>query len=395
MKTPLRMLTSLLFVCLAAASCSTGVPEPSPSVPSVSPVDPDATPETRDLLRRLHAQEGKGILFGHQHDLSMGFTFDTGDGKASDTLAAVGDHPAVFGWDSLVLDGDEAPGDPDATPEANVEVLTRMFKQADALGGVNTLTMHLPNPVTGGDFYDTSGDVVAAVLPGGARHSDLTARVDRVADAVAGARRPDGTLIPVILRPWHERNGDWFWWGAGHATDQQYVELFRFTVDYLRHERGLHNLLYAYSPNSPLNADPGTYLAGYPGDDHVDILGYDSYDETEGGQEWLRSVTADLAAVVGLADERGKVPAWTEFGPYEGTEPDSHWFTSVLGALKADQNASRIAWMLTWANYGHGDREHAYVPYPAHGDHPEHPLLADFRVFHDDPSTVFAKEWKR
>jgi len=97
----------------------------------------------------------------------------------------------------------------------------------------------------------------------------------------------------------------------------------------------------------------------------------------------------------GLADERGRVPAWTEFGPYEGTEPDSHWFTSVLGALKADQNASRIAWMLTWANYGHGDREHAYVPYPAHGDHPEHPLLADFRVFHDDPSTVFAKEWKR
>ena len=199
----------------------------------------------------------------------------------------------------------------------------------------------------------------------------------------------------MILRPWHERNGDWFWWGAGHATDQQYVELFRFTVDYLRDERGLHNLLYAYSPNSPLNADPGIYLAGYPGDDHVDILGYDSYDETGGGQEWLRSVTADLAMVVGLADERGKVPAWTEFGPYEGTEPDPHWFTSVLGALKADQNASRIAWMLTWANYGHGDREHAYVPYPAHGDHPEHPLLADFRVFHDDPSTVFAKEWKR
>ena len=81
MKTPLRLLTSLLFVCLAAASCSTGVPEPSPSVPSVSPVDPDATPETRDLLRRLHAQEGKGILFGHQHDLSMGFTFDTGNGN--------------------------------------------------------------------------------------------------------------------------------------------------------------------------------------------------------------------------------------------------------------------------------------------------------------------------
>ena len=143
---------------------------------------------------------------------------------------------------------------------------------------------------------------------------------------------------------------------------------------------------YAYSPNSPLNADPGTYLNGYPGDDYVDIFGYDSYDETGNGQEWLRSVTADLATVVKLADAHGKVPAWTEFGPYEGTEPDPHWFTSVLGALKADQNASRIAWMLTWANYGHGDREHAYVPYPAHGDHPEHPLLADFRVFTTTPT---------
>ena len=99
--------------------------------------------------------------------------------------------------------------------------------------------------------------------------------------------------------------------------------------------------------------------------------------------------------VVRLADEHGKVPAGTEFGLREGSASGPRWFTSVLESLKRDENARRLAWMLTWANYGHGDREHAYVPYPAHGDHPEHPLLADFRVFHDDPSTVFAKEWKR
>ena len=401
MKLSVRLVTLLLSACAAAASCAVNVPGPSSSAYPGSPVDADATPGTRNLLQRLHAQKGRGALFGHQHDLSLGFTFDEGDGNASDTLAVVGDHPAVFGWDSLIIDGDEAPGDPGASPGKNVEALTRVFEQADALGGINTLTMHLPNPVTGGDFHDSSGDAVAAALPGGAKHSELINHLNRVADAIAGARRPDGTPIPVILRPWHEQNGDWFWWGKEHATTKQYVELFRFTVDHLRGTRGLHNLLYAYSPNSLPDADaraypdPETYLSGYPGDDYVDVLGYDSYDTTGGGSAWFESVTSDLATVARLADERNKVAAWTEFGAHEGTNPKPQWFTSVLESVKSDEHASRITWMLTWANYGHGDREHAYVPYPRHENHPEHPLLADFRAFHDDPWTLFAEDWEQ
>ena len=95
-------------------------------------------------------------------------------------------------------------------------------------------------------------------------------------------------------------------------------------------------------------------------------------------------------AVAGLTNARRKVPAWTEYGP-----PNPHWFTSSPGTLKADQNASRIAWMLPWRNYGHGHHEHAYFHHPAHGDHPEHPLLADFRVFRNDLSSVFTKKRKR
>ena len=404
MKISVNLLTLFTVVCLTALGCPAGTPESeavtraNPDDAPAVPVDPAATPATRDLLQKLHDQKDGGALFGHQHDLSMGFTFDEGDGESSDTLAAVGDYPAVFGWDSLIIDGDEAPGSEDVSPEENVTALSRMFEQADALGGINTLTMHLPNLVTGGDFYDTSGNVVAAVLPDGAKHSELLSRLDRVADAIKGAKRQDGTPIPVILRPWHEQNGSWFWWGAGHATPDQYVELFQFTVKYLRDTRGLHNVLYAYSPNSPLNADPGTYLVGYPGDDYVDVLGYDSYDSAKNSDEWIRSVTDDLAMVARLADERGKVAAWTEFGPYERSNPGPHWFTSVLDPVKGDEDASRIVWMLTWANYGHGDtgkeKEHAYVPYPAHGNYPEHHLLADFRAFHDDPWTIFAADWK-
>ena len=385
------LLSLLIAVGLPVAGCSSPVPKVSPSAAA----DPAATTEAQRLLTRLHAQEGKGILFGHQHDLSLGFTFEQGDGSASDTAAAVGDYPAVFGWDSLIAEGDERPGEAGAPRETNVEALASIIRQADALGGVNTLTMHMPNPVTGGNFRDTSGDAVASVLPGGARNADLTAHLDRLADTITAAKRADGTLIPVIMRPWHEHNGDWFWWGAGHATPEQYAELFRFTVEYLRDNRGLHNLLYAYSPNSPLDGDPTRYLNGYPGDDYVDVFGYDSYDNTGGSGEWINSTIADLSMVVRLADEHGKVPAWTEFGLREGSASGPRWFTSVLESLKRDENARRLAWMLTWANYGHGDREHAYVPYPAHGNYPAHPLLSDFRAFHDDPWTIFAKEWKR
>lgn len=201
METPLCLPMSLPFVCLAMASCSTGIPEPSPSIPSVSSVDPDVTPETRNPLPRLHTQEGKGALFGYQHSLSMDLASDTGDDNTSDTLTTVGNHPAVSGRDGLVPDGDEAPSGPDATPEMDAEVPTHMLKRADALGGINMLTMHLPNPVIDEDFYDISRDAVTAVLPDGTRHSDLTARLDQIADAVVGARRPDNTLIPVILHP--------------------------------------------------------------------------------------------------------------------------------------------------------------------------------------------------
>lgn len=55
------------------------------------------------------------------------------------------------------------------------------------------------------------------------------------------------------------------------------------TVDYLRDSCGLHNVLYAYSPDrsridmsSESTCEAG-YLYAYPGDDYVDVLGFDDY----------------------------------------------------------------------------------------------------------------------
>ncbi|MFE0677352.1 glycosyl hydrolase [Streptomyces sp. NPDC058867] len=377
-------------VALASAAALPGTAAAAPSsVPAGRPtpvqlVDDRATPATRSLFAFLKRQQGRGILFGHQHDLTHGFTFTTPDGKASDTRAAVGDYPALFGWDTLILEGKENPGAEDASVKKNIAALTWSLQKGDARGGINTLSAHLPNFVTGGTFYDTSGRVVRQILPGGSKHADFNAFLDRIAAAVKGARRPDGTPIPVVFRPFHENNGGWFWWGAGHTTSAEYIEVFRYTVEYLRDTRQVHNLLYSYSPNSAFGGDPTGYLRTYPGDEFVDVLGYDSYDSSAGSESYLDGLVTDLAMVVEQANERGKAVAFTEFGE-SGTEGrNPQWFTQLLAAIEADPLARQVTSMLTWANFGGSTR--AYVPYTGHT------MLPDFVDFHADPYSVFAKD---
>ncbi|WP_217131221.1 glycosyl hydrolase [Streptomyces sp. AC558_RSS880] len=382
---------SFVLLGATAAVAGAGTPMASAATPAAAPagapmsvriVDDKATSATRALFAYLMRQQGNGILFGHQHALSYGFTFTTQDGKSSDTQAAVGDHPALFGWDTLILDGDERPGGEDAPEAENIAALSRCIRQADALGGINTLSAHMPNFVTGDNFYDTSGRVVSQILPGGTKHAQYNAFLDRIAKAVKGARRPDGTLIPVIFRPFHENNGGWFWWGAGHTTSAEYIEIFRYTVEYLRDTKGVRNLLYSYSPNSSFGGDPAGYLKTYPGDGYVDVLGYDAYDNSAGSDAWLQGLAQDLAMVVRLAEGKGKVPAYTEFGESgeEGRNPQ--WFTKLLGAIKDDPVARRVTYMQTWANFGGDTRQ--YVPVPGHALH------ADFVQYAQDPYTVFA-----
>jgi mannan endo-1,4-beta-mannosidase len=82
--------------------------------------------------------------------------------------------------------------------------------------------------------------------------------LDRVADFFASCRGEHGELIPLIFRPFHEHTGSWFWWGAAHASDEEFIALWRFTVDYLRKERGFSHLLFAFSPGA------GPVTAGRP-----------------------------------------------------------------------------------------------------------------------------------
>ena len=119
----------------------------------------------------------------------------------------------------------------------------------------------------------------------------------------------EGKPIPFIFRPYHEHSGNFFWWGRTRCYDEEYAELWRYTVKYLR-EKGLHNILYAYNTDKVYSVSE--FLAGYPGDEYIDMLSIDWYGE---GEEFNKNVDKALKFTTDLAAERKKLHALSECGP--------------------------------------------------------------------------------
>ena len=291
------------------------------------PVDPHLNIPTRALFRSLHQASGTFAMFGHQNETSNVI----GTNTDSDVHAVTGTYPALWGSDLSGVERDETTNiDGFSMSDVRAELL-----RAYSMGAVTTMSWHSANPITfGGYGHNTAPGSVAAVLPGGARHGQFLEWLDRVAaflDSVVD--EASGESVPIIFRPFHEHTGDWFWWCTGSpaqptdTTPEQFIALWRMTVDYLRDVRGLHNVLYAYSPDrsridmsSESTCEAG-YLYAYPGDDYVDVLGFDDYwdiapadVEAEQPHERHDDLITMLTVVGRLARERGKIAAATEVG---------------------------------------------------------------------------------
>ena len=138
-----------------------------------------------------------------------------------------------------------------------------------------TLSWHARNPLTGGDAWDVKDTtVVKSILPGGKNHQKFITGLDKVADFINSLVIAEGVKVPVIFRPWHEHTGSWFWWGKDLCSVDDYKQLWRMTYDRFI-EKGVDNVLYAYSPGGGCSSEE--YMERYPGDDFVDLLGFDYY----------------------------------------------------------------------------------------------------------------------
>lgn len=363
---------SMLFLILAAVqSCksTTALMRKDASL-----TDTQATPETEYLFNRIKAIAEQGYAFGHQDATAYGMGWKN-EGKAyrSDVNDVVGDYPAVYGFDIGHLElGNEQNLD-----TVNFKQMKYLIRKAHKAGGIVTLSWHADNPISGGSSWDTTA-VVKHIIKGGSVHTPYRAWLLRVADFLNDLKDKKGNTIPVVFRPYHEMNGSWFWWGEGNSTPEEYKTLWRETVDILSKEFGVHNLIYAYSPNG-LN-DPEDYLRYYPGDDYVDMLGIDIYQHGT-TEDFTKQLETDIALLKKIAGEKDMPYALTEVGL--NMIPVSDWWTQILDKQLANTG---IAWALFWRNAW---PDHYYAPFTRQGS------SEDFVRFKNLPHILFLEEVRK
>lgn len=337
-------------------------------VPRLLLSDKLASPEAAILYNRLDSLSKRGVMIGHQDDLAYGIGW-RGDIFRSDINDVCGDFPAVFGWDlghigdSLNIDG---------VPFSQMKQWAIAVNEK---GGINTYSWHPRNFVTGGNSWDTQINF-SEILPNGNQHKVLKQKLDLIADFFNSVKDSNGKQIPVIFRPFHEMNGGWFWWGTNSCTHEEYKQLFQFTVNYLRDKKGLHQIIYVFSPDVYESAEE--YLEFYPGDAYVDILGVDDYKGIHSRETSYQTIS-HLAIISRLAQQKNKLYTYSETGVEQ--IPDSAWFTRVLLPVLSEHSLQpKPCWVLFWRN---GRPDHYFAPYPGH------PSVNDFQKFKADSLTFF------
>ncbi len=338
-----KLVIGLLAIGLVVVGCKCAEPE-------------EELTAAEELIERLATIQEVGIMYGHQDDPFYGITWQW-ERDRSDTKELVGDYPAVMGFD---LGGMELGNDKnlDGVP---FEWIREEIQNQHRRGGIVTLSWHPRNPLLGTSAwieadtvaYNKTGEgpdpktTVKSVLPGGEKYELFQTWLERISDYMLTLTDDEGELIPIIFRPYHENNGSWFWWGQNLCSDEEWHALWDMTQDYID-ERLPDNLVWSYSPNLWGGQTEEGWLARYPGDDRIDLIGEDAYQwGTE--EDFIRQLTEDLELITKIAAEHGKLIAMTECG-YQNS-PDATWWTRVF---KPVVEKYPICYILPWRNW-HAD----------------------------------------
>lgn len=324
----MRLIRKVLLVLFLCNSANTIISQNKLS-------DKKATKETQEVYQLLQNISENKILFGHHNTNQEGVGWKDKHAKnnKSDVILATGTFPSIFSFDFL----------------RGFEENSSAVKMAHEQGGIITISWHMQNIATGGNYKETTGNVMDRILPGGDLHKKFKKQLNKVASFAKYLKDNNGKKIPIIFRPFHENTGDWFWWGKKHCSPEVYKKVWQFTVDYLKKKKKTHNLIYAYSPSRPTDLKDETYETRYPGNDYVDIIGFDRY----GKNDFSKKLIEDCRLVVQFAKKNKKVAAITEFGVRGGIENTAlnNWYIDAfLSPLKKDPIARKVAYAVTWAN---------------------------------------------
>ncbi len=227
-------------------------------------IDAHATPEAKALYNYIKAGYGTRIISGQTSDYynavspnaakkpviraydfqhyTVGYSYLWSNATASHT----------FGWED------------DGTTQAAID-----WYNSTCQKGMVAFHWHWHSPSGGqagtNTFYtnSTTFDVTKAVMQGTAEYTAVLRDIDSIATQL---KRLQAAGVPVLWRPLHEAGGAWFWWGAkGPAAA---LALYDMVYNRIVNYHNIHNLIWQWSTPE---------ANWYPGNNKVDMLGYDSY----------------------------------------------------------------------------------------------------------------------
>ena len=345
-------------------------------------VDANATKETVALFYNLKKLSKTKAAIGQQDAFNSFYQDATGD---SDIKKNTGYDPALLGSDFMFITDKNNNNQADNWFYQQEEKIVNATKAAYAKGMINTFCWHLREPNKEDSFYaadmtaDQKATAFKSILPGGANHEWYKKKLDKIASVVLNLKGSNGELIPIIFRPFHEFDGSWFWWGANFATAEEYKTAYQFTVDYLKNTKGVHTILYAFSPDNSYTTETN-YLSRYPGDKYVDILGMDNYGDFDNqGQSGATKANSKLKIIADLAKTKVKIAALTETG-YQVTStktPITDWFSTYLYSALTS-NSIEVSYVMFWNN----TKEAYYVPNGSVSN------AADFKTYAAKPKSA-------
>lgn len=261
-----------------------------------TPVNKNATPAAARLLQYLSETAGQKLITG-QHTQTKPME------ELSYIAGVTGRMPKLVGFELLACSPNI--NERDAGEECLAEVyqnrgtVAAALSLAQAKDIIVTLSFHWFSPIGGRDksFYAKNTDFDARrVLIEGTPEREAFYRDMSVIAAELEKFKAAG--IPVLWRPFHESDGEWFWWGAKGPEIAR--ELYKLMFDYYVNVRHLDNLLWVW--NCRLKE-------GWPGDEYVDVVSVDVY-----LPEHTRSDYAEYYTALTSATTHNKVAALAEVG---------------------------------------------------------------------------------
>ena len=264
------------------------IPAAEPPAPLAVPptlVNPNAQASALAVMEFLAANYGAATLSGqteYPNKIDGAFPLT----EFNKVVAATGDDaPAIVGFDFIDFSATRVANGSDSSGLSEAMIAEHKTKNVmlSALWHWNA-PMHLLDADGDGvgdesgsseqawwsGFYTkaTSFDLAAALADtNSAEYAALLADIDTVSAELKKFADAD---IPILWRPLHEAEGKWFWWGA--AGPEALKTLWILMYDRMTNMHGLNNLIWVYTHAQSLDAN------WYPGDNYVDIVGYDGYD---------------------------------------------------------------------------------------------------------------------